>query len=67
PVTTGQDGSRNPAGSEPLDGKRRTVVEIAGLARTDQAGWGEGFEDQAAALVADDADESTSRRATRRL
>ena len=67
PVTTGQDGSRNPAGSEPLDGKRRTVVEIAGLARTDQAGWGEGFEDQAAALVADDADASTSRRTTRRL
>ena len=31
--------------------KRRTVVEIAGLARTDQAGWGEGFSDQAAALV----------------
>ncbi|WP_423133026.1 cytochrome c biogenesis protein ResB [Gordonia rubripertincta] len=67
PVSTGQDGSRNPAGSEPLDGKRRTVVEIAGLARTDQAGWGEGFEDQAAALVADDANASTSRRTTRRL
>lgn len=36
-------------------GKRRTVVEIAGLARTDQAGWGEGFSDQAAALVGNDA------------
>lgn len=32
-------------------GKRRTVVEIAGLARTDQAGWGEGFVEQAHALV----------------
>ncbi|MFW0788650.1 cytochrome c biogenesis protein ResB [Gordonia sp. CPCC 205333] len=31
--------------------QRRTVVEIAGLARTDQAGWGEGFEKQAAGLV----------------
>ena len=30
---------------------RRTVVEIAGLARTDQAGWGEGFEEQAARLL----------------
>ncbi len=33
------------------DGKRRTVVEIGGLARTDQAGWGEGFDEQAAGLV----------------
>lgn len=33
------------------DSQRRTVVEIAGLARTDQAGWGEGFEKQAADLV----------------
>ncbi|MFT4042800.1 MAG: cytochrome c biogenesis protein ResB [Gordonia sp. (in: high G+C Gram-positive bacteria)] len=32
-------------------GGRRTVVEIAGLARTDQAGWGEGFNEQAAALL----------------
>ncbi|MGO3328072.1 cytochrome c biogenesis protein ResB [Gordonia sp. (in: high G+C Gram-positive bacteria)] len=30
---------------------RRTVVEVAGLARTDQAGWGEGFEDQARDLL----------------
>ncbi|MCF8611985.1 cytochrome c biogenesis protein ResB [Gordonia sp. HY285] len=30
---------------------RRTVVEVAGLARTDQAGWGEGFEDQAHGLL----------------
>ncbi len=67
-VTAGQDGSRDPVGSVPPDGKRRTVVEIAGLARTDQAGWGgEGFEDQAAALVVDDADATTSRRTTRRL
>lgn len=33
-------------------GERRTVVEVAGLARTDQAGWGEGFLEQAAGLVA---------------
>jgi len=32
---------------------RRTVVEVAGLARTDQAGWGEGFEDQAHGLLTD--------------
>ncbi|MCF8604764.1 cytochrome c biogenesis protein ResB [Gordonia sp. HY442] len=30
---------------------RRTVVEVAGLARTDQAGWGEGFDDQARGLL----------------
>lgn len=35
------------------DGQRRTVVEVAGLARTDQAGWGEGFEEQARALLVD--------------
>ncbi|GAC56845.1 cytochrome c biogenesis protein ResB [Gordonia hirsuta DSM 44140 = NBRC 16056] len=34
-------------------GQRRTVVEVAGLARTDQAGWGEGFDDQARALLVD--------------
>lgn len=32
------------------DGERRTVVEVAGLARTDQAGWGDGFEEQARGL-----------------
>ena len=32
-------------------GERRTVVEVAGLARTDQAGWGEGFEEQARGLL----------------
>ncbi|MEE3851410.1 cytochrome c biogenesis protein ResB [Gordonia sp. LSe1-13] len=49
--------------------KRRTVVEIAGLARTDQAGWGEGFEDQARRLVIDPADPDATRtpRRTRRL
>ncbi|GAA4744472.1 cytochrome c biogenesis protein ResB [Gordonia alkaliphila] len=31
--------------------QRRTVVEVAGLARTDQAGWGEGFDEQARALL----------------
>ncbi|MCD2145529.1 cytochrome c biogenesis protein ResB [Gordonia paraffinivorans] len=54
-------------GPDSAEEKRRTVVEIAGLARTDQAGWGEGFDEQAAALVADDADPSSSRRTTRRL
>ena len=32
---------------------RRTVVEIAGLARTDQAGWGDGFDEQARGLTVD--------------
>ncbi|GAA4664185.1 cytochrome c biogenesis protein ResB [Gordonia humi] len=35
------------------DEVRRTVVEVAGLARTDQAGWGDGFEDQARGLLTD--------------
>jgi cytochrome c biogenesis protein len=30
---------------------RRSVVEMAGLARTDQAGWGEGFGDMVADLL----------------
>lgn len=38
-----------PAASD--DSQRRTVVEVAGLARTDQAGWGEGFDEQARALL----------------
>lgn len=44
------------AGADPTgddDGQRRTVVEVAGLARTDQAGWGEGFDEQARALLTD--------------
>jgi cytochrome c biogenesis protein len=32
---------------------RRTVVEVAGLARTDQAGWGDGFDEQARGLTVD--------------
>ena len=32
-----------PAGTV-TDGKRRTVVEVGGLARTDQAGWGDEFD-----------------------
>ncbi len=32
-------------------GARRTVVTVAGLARTDSAGWGEGFSEQARALL----------------
>ncbi len=39
PDGAGRDGA-DPDGVDPSDGKRRTVVEIAGLARTDQAGWG---------------------------
>ncbi|WP_298446472.1 cytochrome c biogenesis protein ResB [Gordonia sp. (in: high G+C Gram-positive bacteria)] len=35
----------------PHGDQRRTVVEVAGLARTDQAGWGEGFEEQARGLL----------------
>ncbi|AUH70005.1 cytochrome c biogenesis protein ResB [Gordonia sp. YC-JH1] len=35
--------------------ERRTVVEVAGLARTDQAGWGDGFEEQARGLLKTDA------------
>jgi len=38
------------------DGQRRTVVTVAGLARTDSAGWGDGFSEQARALVADEND-----------
>ena len=30
-----------------VDGQRGTAVTIAGLARTDQAGWGEDFDQQA--------------------
>ena len=56
-------GGSSAPGASPADSERRTVVEIAGLARTDQAGWGEGFDEQAAALV----DESDARPATRRL
>ncbi|MGB3602989.1 MAG: cytochrome c biogenesis protein ResB [Gordonia sp. (in: high G+C Gram-positive bacteria)] len=35
--------------------QRRTVVEVAGLARTDQAGWGDGFEEQARGLFSTEA------------
>ncbi|MFT3901034.1 MAG: cytochrome c biogenesis protein ResB [Gordonia sp. (in: high G+C Gram-positive bacteria)] len=33
------------------DGERRTVVTVAGLARTDSAGWGDHFSEQARELV----------------
>ncbi|ACY20348.1 ResB family protein [Gordonia bronchialis DSM 43247] len=46
----------------PVPGERRTVVEIAGLARTDQAGWGEGFAEQAADLVSENPDGTTAAR-----
>ncbi|AHD20850.1 cytochrome C biogenesis protein ResB [Rhodococcus pyridinivorans SB3094] len=37
------------------DGERRTVVELAGLARTDQAGWGDEFDRLVERLLGDDA------------
>ncbi|MFT3661148.1 MAG: cytochrome c biogenesis protein ResB [Gordonia sp. (in: high G+C Gram-positive bacteria)] len=40
-------------GNASSDGQRRTVVEVAGLARTDQAGWGDGFDEQARGLLVD--------------
>ncbi|MDL9945139.1 cytochrome c biogenesis protein ResB [Gordonia sp. ABSL11-1] len=57
PVTTSVSGD---------PGERRTVVEIAGLARTDQAGWGEGFEEQARGLVLDPNDPDAGRPSRRR-
>lgn len=50
-VPAASDSSESVDGSE--SGVRRTVVEVAGLARTDQAGWGEGFDEQARALLVD--------------
>lgn len=55
PLDSDREGTTN--------GKRRTVVEIGGLARTDHAGWGEGFEEQAAGLV--EAEGATKRRVPR--
>ncbi|ALG85869.1 cytochrome c biogenesis protein ResB [Gordonia phthalatica] len=42
-------------------GERRTVVEVAGLARTDQAGWGDGFEEQARGLLDGDASKNRAK------
>lgn len=36
------------------DGPRRTVVELGGLARTDQAGWGDEFDRLTSRLLTDD-------------
>lgn len=44
----------NDGGTQHDGTQRRTVVEIAGLARTDQAGWGEGFDEQARGLLETD-------------
>ncbi|UYP18133.1 cytochrome c biogenesis protein ResB [Rhodococcus sp. Z13] len=38
-----------------VDGERRTVVELGGLARTDQAGWGDEFDRLVDRLLGDDA------------
>ncbi|NLE79469.1 MAG: cytochrome c biogenesis protein ResB, partial [Rhodococcus sp.] len=43
-----------PAGTV-SDGERRTVVELGGLARTDQAGWGDEFDRLVARLLGHDA------------
>ena len=40
------------------DGERRTVVELGGLARTDQAGWGDEFDRLVERLLGDDAPSS---------
>lgn len=45
-------------------GKRHTVVEMAGLARTDQAGWGEGFGDLVKRLLEIDDPAATGQRTT---
>jgi cytochrome c biogenesis protein len=42
-----------PADPADLD-PRRTVVELGGLARTDQAGWGDEFDRLCARLLTDD-------------
>lgn len=49
-------GSRADADTVPAtlsEGKRRTVVELGGLARTDQAGWGDEFDRLATRLLVD--------------
>ncbi|MFX1759283.1 cytochrome c biogenesis membrane protein [Rhodococcus gordoniae] len=38
-----------------IDGERRTVVELGGLARTDQAGWGDEFDRLVERLLGDNA------------
>jgi cytochrome c biogenesis protein len=53
PSGTGGSASDSPIAPETSTvGVRRCVVEMAGLARTDQAGWGEGFPDMVADLLA---------------
>ncbi|CAM2841865.1 cytochrome c biogenesis protein ResB [Prescottella defluvii] len=43
------------------DGERRTVVELGGLARTDQAGWGDEFDRLTTRLLGDDTSSRTTR------
>lgn len=48
-----------------IDGQRRTAVTIAGLARTDQAGWGEDFNEQARRWMTEPASANRRLRRTR--
>ncbi|GAB2641968.1 cytochrome c biogenesis protein ResB [Gordonia jinhuaensis] len=53
PESADDQGPKSAGDSAPA-AQRHTVVELAGLARTDQAGWGEGFPKFAAGLVGRD-------------
>ncbi|OZG28196.1 cytochrome C biogenesis protein ResB [Williamsia sp. 1138] len=50
PTSAEEPASQSQVDPSTLD-VRRSVVEMAGLARTDQAGWGEGFPDMVADLL----------------
>ena len=49
-----------------VDGQRVTAVTIAGLARTDQAGWGEDFNEQARRWMTEPVPTDRRRRRIRR-
>ena len=50
-----------PGLEQPSTGSGRTVVEIGGLARTDQAGWGEEFDQLTTTLLTSTPDPTTDR------
>ena len=50
-----------PGSEQPSAGSGRTVVEIGGLARTDQAGWGEEFDQLTTTLLTSTPDPTTDR------
>ncbi|NLV80365.1 MAG: cytochrome c biogenesis protein ResB [Rhodococcus sp.] len=54
-----------PAGTV-AEGERRTVVELGGLARTDQAGWGDEFDRLVERLLGDDARHEPATRENRK-